>query len=233
MQTIRRSNERGHFNHGWLDTYHTFSFADYFDAAHVGFRSLRVINDDRVAPGHGFGMHPHRDMEILTCVLEGRLQHRDSLGNGETIGPGELQRITAGTGIMHSEFNPSSTEPVHLYQVWLLPRQRGLTPGYEQKLFDRRPRQDGWQRVASAGGRDGALTIQQDAEIFRTELEPGVQREFDLAPDRYAWLQVMRGSVTANAIRLEAGDGMAVSGESRLALVGGDKPAELLLFDLA
>jgi hypothetical protein len=178
-------------------------------------------------------MHPHRDMEILTFVLEGRLQHHDSLGNGATIGPGEMQRITAGTGVLHSEFNPSATKAVQLYQVWLLPRRRGLQPGYEQKLFERAPRQAGWQRVASADGRDGALTIQQDAEVFRAELAPGVARSYDLVEDRHAWLQVLRGSVTANGERLMTGDGLAVSAEPKLSVIGGAEPAELLLFDLS
>lgn len=233
MQTIRRAADRGHFNHGWLNTWHTFSFADYYDPDHVGFRSLRVINDDRIAAGRGFGMHPHRDMEILTCVLEGQLQHRDSLGHGATIGPGELQRITAGTGIRHSEFNPSPTEAVHLYQVWMLPRQRGLTPSYEQKLFPRPDRQAGWQRVASADGRHGAMTIQQDVEVLLTELGSGVARSYDLAPGRSVWLQVMRGGLTANGLHLSAGDGLAASDEPRIELVGANSPVEVMLFDLA
>src|SRR5262245_55191646 len=163
MLKIRKSSERGHFDHGWLDTYHTFSFGDYYDPSQMGFRTLRVINEDRVQPSRGFGMHGHRDMEIVTCVLSGALEHRDSLGHGEVLKPGELQRMSAGTGIRHSEFNPSPTEPVHLYQIWIEPREKGLPPGYEQRAFDAAARQGTWQLVASPDGADGSLTIQQAA----------------------------------------------------------------------
>src|SRR5947208_2815335 len=172
MFHLRQAAERGHFNHGWLDTYHTFSFGDYYDPTHMGFRALRVINEDRVAPGQGFGMHGHRDMEIVTIVLEGALEHRDSLGNGEVLRPGELQRMSAGTGIRHSEFNPSPTEPVHLYQIWLWPRAQGLTPSYEQKPFDSKQKRDRLQLVAAPDGRDGSLTIHQDAELYLGALSP-------------------------------------------------------------
>src|SRR6516164_8590307 len=173
MIQVRKAVERGHFDHGWLNTYHTFSFADYYDPAQMGFRALRVINEDRVAPGQGFGMHGHRDMEIVTIVLEGALEHRDSLGNGEVLRPGELQRMTAGTGIRHSEFNPSAKEPVHLYQIWLLPSQNGLQPGYEQKAFPREEQRDRLRLVASPDGRDGSLFIHQDAELYLASLAEG------------------------------------------------------------
>src|SRR5262245_15196351 len=171
MLTIRLRNQRGHFDHGWLNTYHTFSFADYFDPAHHNFRALRVINEDRVAPGQGFGMHGHRDMEIVTIVLSGALEHRDSLGNGEVLRPGELQRMTAGTGIRHSEFNPSDKEPVHLYQIWLLPERAGLKPGYEQKPFDPVEKHNRLRLVASPDAADGSLTIHQDARLYLADLD--------------------------------------------------------------
>src|SRR6516164_11143998 len=173
MIQVRKAVERGHFDHGWLNTYHTFSFADYYDPAQLGFRSLRVINDDRVAPGQGFGMHGHRDMEIVTYVLDGALEHRDSMGNGSVLRPGELQRMTAGTGIRHSEFNPSDREPVHLYQIWLLPERRGLQPGYEQKAFPEAERQGTLRLVASPTGERGSLTIRQDARLYLATLLDG------------------------------------------------------------
>ncbi len=232
MVTIRRAQDRGHFNHGWLDTYHTFSFGDYYDPAHVQVRSLRVMNEDRVAPSQGFGMHGHRDMEIVTYVLSGALEHRDSLGNGSVLKPGELQRMTAGTGIRHSEFNPSPSEPVHLYQIWLLPERPGLTPGYEQKAFPRAGRQDRWQLVASPDAADGSLRIHQDAQIYLAELAAGATLAHDVAAGRLAWLQVLRGEVHLDDQRLLAGDGAAVSDQLRLQLTG-VQPSELLLFDLA
>src|SRR5262245_61423447 len=204
MFNIRKSADRGHFNHGWLDTYHTFSFSDYYDAAHMGFRSLRVINEDRVAPGSGFGMHGHRDMEIVTCVLSGALEHKDSLGHGEVLRPGEFQRMTAGTGIRHSEFNPSASQPVHLYQIWLLPRAKGLTPSYEQKQFDSAGCNGQWQLVASPDGADGSLTIEQDARVFLAHLAPAAQLRYDLAAGRHAWLQILRGSLRLNETILTA-----------------------------
>ena len=232
MLTIRKSADRGHFNHGWLDTYHTFSFGDYYDPAHMSFRALRVMNEDRVAAGQGFGMHPHRDMEIVTYVLSGALAHKDSLGHGETLRPGEFQRMTAGTGIRHSEFNPSATEPVHLYQIWLLPRAAGLTPSYEQKPFDAAGRDGRWQLVASPTGADGSLTIQQDASIYLANVLAGRELPLEIAGGRHAWLQVLRGSVTANGLDLTAGDGLAVSEEPRINVQStGD--AELMLFDLS
>jgi quercetin 2,3-dioxygenase len=232
MLTIRKSADRGHFNHGWLDTYHTFSFGDYYDPAQMGFRSLRVINEDRVAPGKGFGMHGHRDMEIVTCVLSGALEHKDSLGHGEVLRPGELQHMTAGRGIRHSEFNPSASEPVHLYQIWLLPRAGGLPPSYSQKAFDSARRAGRWQLVASPDGADGSLKIEQDAEIYLATLAPGNELEFALETDRHAWLQVLKGSLRLNGETLAAGDAAAVSQESKLTLQS-LAPAEVMLFDLA
>ena len=232
MLKIRKAADRGHFDHGWLDTYHTFSFGDYYDSAHMGFRALRVINEDRIAAGGGFGMHGHRDMEIVTLVLSGGLSHKDSLGNGETLRPGELQRMTAGSGIRHSEFNASDSEPVHLYQIWLLPRAGGLAPGYEQKVFDPAQRQGRWQLVASPAGEQGALTIQQDAKVLLADLSAGKEIAYDIAPGRHAWLQVLRGEVTLNGQPLVTSDAAAVSGEPQLALRA-VADAELMLFDLA
>jgi redox-sensitive bicupin YhaK (pirin superfamily) len=232
MLRLRKSSDRGHFNHGWLDTFHTFSFSEYYDPAHTQFRSLRVMNEDRVAPGQGFGMHGHRDMEIVTFVLSGELQHKDSLGNGEVLRPGEVQQMTAGTGIRHSEFNPSATEPVHLYQIWLLPERPALTPGYAQKAFDADGRENRWQLSASHDGRDGSLIIHQDAAIYRASLAAGKSLEYALQPGRHAWLQVLSGEVTAGGNRLTAGDGLALSEETALSVTA-NQPADLLLFDLA
>jgi redox-sensitive bicupin YhaK (pirin superfamily) len=232
MLTIRKSSDRGHFDHGWLNTYHTFSFSDYYDPAQMGFRSLRVMNEDRVAPGSGFGMHGHRDMEIVTYVLSGELQHKDSLGSGEVLRPGELQHMTAGSGIRHSEFNPSATEPVHLYQIWLLPRAQGLTPQYSQKAFAAEGRDGRWQLVASPDGEQGSLKIEQDARISLAVLPSGRPLDFQFGTGRHAWLQVLRGSLNVNSLPLTAGDGVAITQEPRLTL---DSPqsAEVMLFDLA
>ncbi|QDV34621.1 pirin family protein [Tautonia plasticadhaerens] len=232
MMTIRGAGERGHFDHGWLDTYHTFSFARYVDRRHMGFRALRVINEDRVAPGRGFGTHPHGDMEIVTYVLSGALEHRDSLGTGSVIRPGELQRMTAGTGITHSEFNPSESEPVHLYQIWLLPEREGLEPSYEQKAFPEDERRNRLRLVASPDGTGGSLTIRQDARLYLATLDGGREVSHELAPGRHAWLQVLRGGVTLNGSALSAGDGAALGDESALA-IRADEPSEVLLFDLA
>jgi redox-sensitive bicupin YhaK (pirin superfamily) len=232
MIRVRKAAERGHFDHGWLDTYHTFSFGDYYDPAHMGFRALRVINDDRVQPGEGFGMHGHRDLEIITYVLEGALEHRDSLGNGSVLRPGELQHMTAGTGVRHSEFNPSPAEPVHLYQIWLLPERRGLEPSYEQRPFAEAERRGRLRLVASPDGEEGSLTIRQDARLYLSTLRAGEAVARALEPGRHAWLQVLRGEVTLNGTSLAAGDGAAVSEEERLEIASpGD--AEVLLFDLA
>lgn len=232
MLTLRRSADRGYFDHGWLQTFHTFSFGDYYDPDHTQFGALRVMNEDTVAPGQGFGMHGHSDMEIVTYVLEGALQHRDSLGNGEVLRPGEFQRMTAGSGVRHSEFNPSATEPVHLYQIWLLPDARGLTPEYEQKPFPEEGRRGKWQQVASKDGADGSLRIHQDARLFLATLDPGQSLNYTLAEGRSAWLQTLRGDVVLNGTRLTAGDGAALREEPSLA-VSADKKAEVLLFDLA
>ncbi len=232
MIQVRKAGERGRTRIDWLDSWHTFSFGDYYDPDHMGFRSLRVMNDDRVAPGGGFGTHPHRDMEIVTYVLDGALEHRDSLGTGSVIRPGELQRMSAGTGIRHSEFNASETEPVHLYQIWLLPERRGLTPGYEQKQFPEAERAGRLRVVASRDGRDGSLTIHQDATLSLATLTAGQTVTTDLAPGRYAWVQALRGPVSVNGTKLTEGDGAAVGGERQLTITG-DGPAEVLVFDLA
>jgi redox-sensitive bicupin YhaK (pirin superfamily) len=232
MLCIRRSQDRGHFNHGWLDTYHTFSFGDYYDPQQMAFRSLRVMNEDHVQPGQGFGMHGHRDMEIVTYVLAGALEHRDSLGNGSVLRPGELQRMTAGSGIRHSEFNPSASEPVHLYQIWLLPERKGLEPSYDQRPFPVAGRRGMWQLAASPDGRDGSLAIRQDAEIYLAELAPGQALDFGLKSGRHAWLQTLRGEVRLNGQSLAAGDGAAISEESSLS-VRADGDAEVMLFNLA
>lgn len=232
MIRIRKSDERGHFHHGWLDTYHTFSFDQYYDPNFMGFRSLRVINEDRVQPGMGFPTHPHRDMEILTYPLEGALQHRDSMGTGSIIRPGELQRMSAGTGITHSEFNASRTEPVHLLQIWLLPERKGLKPSYEQKAFPEAERRGRLRLVASQDGRDGSLTVHQDVSLYAGLLEPGQKVSHRLEPSRSAWVQVARGKVHLNGSALEAGDGAAISKQQEIEL-GSEDAAEILLFDLA
>jgi redox-sensitive bicupin YhaK (pirin superfamily) len=231
MIRVRRSTERGHFDHGWLNTYHTFSFSGYYDPNHQGFRSLRVINEDWVAPGRGFDTHGHRDMEIVTYVLEGTLAHRDSLGSSGVLRPGELQRMTAGTGIEHSEFNPSEVEPVHLYQIWLFPERRGLGPSYEQKAFPVADRLNTLRLVASPDGRDGSLVIRQDARLFLASLTAGSGASHPLAAGRHAWLQVLRGGVEINGIALAAGDGASATDESGLSLRALDA-SEVLLFDL-
>lgn len=232
MKQVRYGSDRGHLNHGWLDTYHTFSFGDYQDPAQMGFRALRVINEDRVAPGQGFGMHGHRDMEIVTLVLEGALEHRDSLGNGEVLTPGELQRMTAGSGIRHSEFNPSATDAVHLYQIWLLPEQRGIVPSYEQRRFSLEEQLGRWQVVASRDAREGSLVIHQDATLFLATVPEGESLSKTFAANRHGWLQVLRGRVDVGGIELAAGDGLALSDERELEVRAGDR-SELLLFDLA
>jgi quercetin 2,3-dioxygenase len=231
MIIVRPGAERGHFDHGWLDTYHTFSFASYHDPQHMGFRSLRVINEDRVKPGEGFGTHAHRDMEILTWVLEGALEHKDSMGNGSIIRPGDIQRMSAGTGVTHSEFNPSREEPVHLLQIWLLPRQRGLTPGYEEKRFAPETRRGGLHLIAARDGRAGSVTIHQDADLWTALLEPGESVRHALEAGRHAWLHVAVGTVTANGVKLGAGDGAAFSDEKAIEIKASDL-AEILLFDL-
>jgi quercetin 2,3-dioxygenase len=232
MIQVRRAEERGHADHGWLDTNHTFSFASYYDPRFMGFRSLRVINDDTVAPGRGFGTHGHRDMEIISYVLEGALEHRDSLGTGSVLRPGDVQRMSAGTGVRHSEFNGSKTEPVHFLQIWIEPEQDGITPDYEEKAFSDEEKRDRLRLIASRDGRDGSLTIHQDVSVFATVLEPGGEVTHAIDPGRHVWVHVARGSVTLDGQILRAGDGAAVSNENQVSLVG-ERGAEVLLFDLA
>lgn len=232
MITIRPANERGGGNHGWLDTRHTFSFSNYYDPRHMGFRSLRVINEDMVAPGQGFGEHGHRDMEILSYVISGGLGHRDSMGNGEVVRPHEWQRMTAGTGVQHSEMNASKTEPVHFFQIWIVPEAQGIGPGYEQKLFAPEEKSGRLRLVASRDGREGSLKIHQDVSVYNTLLRGGEAVEHRLAERRHAWLQVVKGAVELNGTKLAAGDGAAVSDESALGIRAVDD-GEVILFDLA
>lgn len=232
MITLRKADARGHFDFGWLDTRHTFSFGEYHDPDHMGFRTLRVINEDRVAAGEGFGTHPHRDMEILTYVLEGALAHRDSMGNGSAILPGEVQRMSAGTGITHSEHNHEKAGATHLLQIWILPARQGLEPSYEQRAFAAEEKRGALRLVASGDGRDGSVTLHQDADLYATLLAPGQKVEFRPGAGRGQWVQVARGEVSLNGVALRAGDGAAVEGEATLALEG-LRPAEVLLFDLA
>jgi redox-sensitive bicupin YhaK (pirin superfamily) len=231
MIHVRKAADRGHADHGWLDTYHTFSFARYYDPRHMGFRGLRVMNEDRVAPGRGFGMHAHDNMEILTYVLSGALEHKDSLGNGEVLRPGEFQRMTAGTGIRHSEFNPSDSEPVHLYQIWIEPNRQGLTPSYEQKAFPADDAHGRLRLVASPEASDGSVKIHQDARVYLSQLDAGSQVTLDLLPGRHAWLQTLRGAVTLNGTSLDTSDGAAVTDETSLQIAA-ISDAEILLFDL-
>lgn len=232
MITIRNNEDRGRTEIDWLDSRHTFSFGEYYDPQYMGFRALRVINDDRVAPGGGFGTHPHRDMEIITVVLEGALEHKDSLGSGSVIRPGDVQLMSAGTGIRHSEFNHSQQEPVHFLQIWILPERKGLKPGYEQQSFSSKETNGSWHMVAAPDSNNGALAIHQDVRLSVATLSRGEQAGYSLAPGRYAWVQVATGGVTLNGNALRAGDGAAVSDETKLT-VKATEPAELLLFDLA
>ena len=232
MILVRKSNHRGHADHGWLDSRFTFSFADYYDPQHVQFRTLRVMNDDRIAGGGGFPTHPHRDMEIVTYVLEGALAHKDSMGNGSVIKPGDVQYMSAGTGVAHSEFNASDSETAHLYQIWMFPDHRGYQPVYDQKHFTDADKRGRLRLVVSPDGRDGSVQIRQDNELYATVLAPGESVEHALKPDRHAYVQVARGSVTLNGAQLDAGDGAAVSAEKSLQLTGVND-AEVLLFDLA
>lgn len=232
MKTTRRSHERGYADHGWLTTRYTFSFADYYDPQYLGFRSLRVLNEDRVAAGQGFGMHGHRDMEILSYVLQGELEHKDSLGNRQVLHPGEFQRITAGRGIVHSEFNPSPERPTHFYQIWILPERKGLEPSYEQRQFDRAQRMNRCQLVASRNGDQGSLRIHQDAKIFLADLSAGGRLHYGMLDGRGLWLQVLSGAVDADGRTLEAGDGLAMSEGAHL-MLSSNAGAEVMLFDLA
>jgi redox-sensitive bicupin YhaK (pirin superfamily) len=230
MMNIRRANERGHASHGWLDSYHTFSFADYYDPQWMGFRSLRVINDDLVMPGMGFGTHPHRDMEIITYILSGALQHKDSMGNGRVIKPGDVQYMAAGTGVQHSEFNPSKDEAVHLLQIWIQPDKTGVKPRYAEKsLANAEPGK--WHLVTSKTGRDGSIPIHQDADLWLAKLEAGNRVAHKLAPGRNAWVHVAEGEVSLNGKPLKGGDAVAVNDEGELQL-SAEKPAQVLLFDL-
>jgi redox-sensitive bicupin YhaK (pirin superfamily) len=232
MLTLRKSTDRGHARHGWLDSFHTFSFANYHDPAHMGFRDLRVINEDRIEPGQGFGKHPHRDMEIVTWVVDGALQHADNLGTGSVIRPGDLQRMSAGRGIIHSEFNASDADPVHLLQIWILPERGGIEPSYEQEHFDASERTDRLRLVASRDGRDGSVRLHQDVSLYASLLSPGARVAYDLAPGRHAWVQLVTGDVELNGAALAAGDGAALSDEPRLEIVA-HAASELLVFDLA
>jgi redox-sensitive bicupin YhaK (pirin superfamily) len=229
---LRRADERGRTDWGWLDSRHTFSFGEYHDPDHMGFRSLRVINDDRVAPGRGFGSHGHSDMEILSYVLDGALAHKDSLGTGSVIRPGEIQMMRAGTGVVHSEYNASPADPVHFLQIWIVPDRRGLPPTYGQKPVDREAARRGFALLASSDGRDGSLRISQDVDLFLALLEPGDQRELRLRPGRHAWVHVARGAVEMSGTALAEGDGAAVSGAETLTFAGGEG-GEVLVFDLA
>lgn len=229
---LRRAEARGSADHGWLKTHHTFSFADYYDPAHMGFRSLRVINDDYVAPGMGFATHPHRDMEIFSYVLAGAIEHKDSLGNGRILKPGEIQLMSAGRGVTHSEFNPSSAEPLHLLQIWIQPRQRGLTPSYTEWRPTAEHAAAPKVLVISPDGRDGSATIHQDAEIYRLRLQPGQTVKHELKPGRGAWLQVAAGEMKLNGVALATGDGASTETSGTLTLTA-SQPTEALLFDLA
>jgi quercetin 2,3-dioxygenase len=232
MINIRRSAQRGHTSLGWLDSYHTFSFGDYFNPRNMGYHDLRVINEDRVQPAKGFGTHPHRDMEIITYVLEGELEHKDSLGNGGIIRPGDVQRMSAGTGVSHSESNPSADEIVHFLQIWILPDRMGLTPDYEQKSFSKASRQGKLRLVASPDGRDGSVTIHQKSQMYAGLLTPGQEASHPLKPGRHAWVQVARGSVTLEGDLLEAGDSAAVENAPGVTMRA-DEPSEIILFDLS
>jgi len=232
MIALRKSQDRGHANHGWLDSYHTFSFAGYYDPREMGFGTLRVINEDRVAPGQGFGTHPHRDMEIISYVLEGALAHKDSIGTGSVIRPGDVQRMSAGTGVSHSEFNHSPKEGVHFLQIWIEPNQRGVAPGYEQKNFTREDKKGRLRLIASPDGADGSVKIHQDARVYASVLEGDDAVTYALEPGRQAYVHVARGSVQLNDTELSTGDGAKVSAEKELRLSRGQE-AEVLLFDMA
>jgi quercetin 2,3-dioxygenase len=232
MLTFRKANERGHADHGWLNSYHTFSFADYYDPKHMGFGPLRVINDDTVAGGGGFPPHPHRDMEIISYVIEGALAHKDSMGNGSVIKPGDVQRMSAGQGVRHSEFNASKTDPVHFLQIWIIPERAGLPSGYEQKFFSEDEKRGKLRLIASSDGADGSVRISQDVRLFATVLDDGASVSHTIPRDRKGWLHLVQGSAELNGQRLEAGDGVAIEGEERLTLSSSSK-AEFLLFDMA
>jgi redox-sensitive bicupin YhaK (pirin superfamily) len=232
MVTVRRAPERGRSEFDWLDSRHTFSFADYHDPRWMGFRELRVVNEDRVRPGRGFGTHAHRDMEIVTYVIEGVLEHRDSMGNGSIIRPGDVQRMSAGTGVTHSEFNPSTTEPVHFLQIWILPERSGMVPSYEQRRFPADEKRGMLRLIASHDGRDGSVILHQDVDLFAVVLEPGEAVTHALQHGRHAWIQVVAGRVALDGTTLAPGDGAAVSEERSITTLARE-PTELLVFDLA
>ena len=232
MIELRKAGERGHADHGWLNAYHSFSFADYYDPQHMGYGSLRVINEDRVQPGKGFGTHGHRDMEIITYILEGALEHKDSMGNGSVIRPGDVQRMSAGRGVQHSEFNPSSSELVHLLQIWIEPNVTGIPPSYEEQHFDAASRRGRLRLIASADGRDGSVTIHQDASVYAALIDGAERAVHVLAAGRKAYVHVARGKATASGQPLAAGDALKASGEAKVVLEKGEQ-AEVLLFDLA
>jgi len=231
MISVRRSDERGHFDHGWLNTYYTFSFDQYYDPRYMGYRNLRVINEDFVAAGRGFPKHGHRDMEIITYILEGALKHEDSMGNGSVIRPGDVQRMTAGTGVRHSEQNASDKEHVHLLQIWILPHTVGLEPGYEQKAFSEEERRGQLRLIASEDGRESSVLVHQDVSLFASILSSGQEVEHTMDPLRHAWIQVARGSVEVNSQKADQGDGVVAAGESSLR-IRAQQDAEVLLFDL-
>jgi hypothetical protein len=231
MNAVRRSNERGHADHGWLDSYHSFSFADYFDSRHVEFGPLRVINEDRVAPGAGFGTHPHRDMEIISYVLSGELAHRDSLGTGSVIRPGDVQRMSAGSGVTHSEFNPSSTQRLHFLQIWIKPNVLGIEPSYEEKHFSDEQKQGRLALIASPDGRDGSVSINQDALLYVGRFGGQEEASMELRPNRRSYVHVVHGAVWANDIELGAGDALKV-GDAPAVRIKGGQAAEVLVFDL-
>jgi len=232
MIVVRKAQDRGHANHGWLDSYHTFSFADYYDPREMGYGALRVINEDRVAPGQGFGTHAHRDMEIISYVLDGALEHKDSMGTGSLIRPGDVQRMSAGTGVLHSEFNPSPRQHVHFLQIWIEPNVQGVAPSYEQKNFSNSEKQGRLRLIASEDGAQGSVKIHQDANVYATVLYGEGTVSYTLAQDRRAYVHVVRGAVQLNGIELTAGDGAKISAERELHLSDG-KAAEVLLFDMA
>lgn len=231
MISLRKAQDRGHANHGWLDSYHSFSFSSYQDPEHMHYSVLRVINEDVIAPSMGFGMHPHRDMEIITYMLKGELRHEDSLGNGSVIRAGDVQRMSAGTGIVHSEFNASDRTQAHLLQIWLLPEKNGITPGYEEKHFAAAQKQDRWRLIASNDGREDSLHIHQDVELYATVLTENQQLKYSVSPGRSVYLQVARGSIALSGVLLEAGDAAKVDAQQQIEITAGEE-AELLLFDL-
>ncbi len=232
MLNLRQAADRGHTNLGWLNSYHTFSFGEYLDPEHMGFRQLRVINEDRVAPGGGFGAHPHRDMEIISYVLEGQLAHKDSMGNGSTIKPGDVQVMSAGTGVTHSEFNHSQKEPAHFLQIWILPRQKGLKPGYQQKFFGKELKENKFCLIGSPDGKEGSIVIHQDVSLFNAVITKGQDLSYPFLKGRHGWLQVLKGALKVSDQKLEAGDGLAISDETKVNL-SALASSEILLFDLA